>query len=305
MKPRNMARMAISLALLIAVCVIVSPVSATYTITGDIPGIPILNEAVKDYYTNVQTLSFATNTTGHAINLIHFKVPTGNYVNFSLHYGTGQTVSGSAENHLTSVIPPTTLAYINFNGETQQYSYWDTNPEFDYNLAGYAREDSTNTSGFIVYHAGYGGFDDNLAVFMPVSNIGTNLIYAVELSGSAPFDVDISHAEYASVSQGVSKTAWEAAGDWLNFGLQILTFVYDMVLSLFYWTKFFFVDNLVMTIALYLTLTMAFAARASRGNIAKFLRIWFKDQVGLMRFIFELWRMLIETIGSVRGWFRL
>jgi hypothetical protein len=303
MTARNMARMAICVALLVLVCVIVSPVAATYTITGDIPGVPILNEAVKDYYTNVRTLSFATNTTGHAINLIHFKVPTGNYVNFTLHYGTGYTVEGSAENHLISIIPPTTAAYIRFNGVTSEYSYWDTNPEYDYNLAGYAREDSTNQSGFIVYHAGYGGFDDNLAVFMPVSNIGTNLIYAVELSGSTEFDVDISHAEYASVSQGVSKTAWEAAGDWLNFGLQILTFVYDFVLSLFYWTKFFFVDNLVMTIALYLTLTMAFAARASRGNIAKFLRTWFKDQVGLVRFIFEMWRMLIETIGTIRKWF--
>ena len=295
--------------IILCLVLLICPASATYTITGDIPGIPILNEAVKDEYVQVMAINYSAIEVGHAINLIHFKVPSGSYVNFTLFYGTGSVVSGSAENHIVSITPylvtPTTQAHIDLNGINSDYTYWDTNPWWDYNLAGYARDDNTNTTGFIAYHAGYGTYDDTLAVFMPVNNIGSNLIYAVTLTGTEPFDCDISHAEYASVSQGVSKTAWEAAGDWLQFGLEILSFIYGMIQSMFYWLKFFFVDHLVMTIALYLTLTMAFAARAARGNIAKFLRAWFKDQVALVKFILEMWRFLMETIGTVRGWFRI
>jgi hypothetical protein len=224
-----------------------------------------------------------------------------------LYYGAAHSAKGNATNAWNLSLLPLqiTTSTIVFNGETKQYSYLDVNPSYDYYLSGYARSTVNNDTGIIVYNAGYGSYDNDLAVFMLVSNIAGNLIYKVELSSDTPFDVDISYGDYSGVAATVSKDIFQVAGDWISFALQIATFVYDTVVSLFYWLKFFFWDNLGMTIALYLTVTMAFAARAAKGNIAKFLRTWFKDQVGLFRFIIGLWQSIVDLISSFRGIFRI
>lgn len=80
---------------------------------------------------------------------------------------------------------------------------------------------------------------------------------------------------------------------------------YAMVSDLIYWLRFFFVDNLAMVVALFLAVPMAFAAKNSRGNPEKFLRQYFRSLKGFFEFILSLWRMLLESIGTIRGWFRL
>jgi hypothetical protein len=81
--------------------------------------------------------------------------------------------------------------------------------------------------------------------------------------------------------------------------------VIDFVTSLLYWLKFFFVENLLMIVALFLAVPMAFAAKNSRGNPEKFLRQYFKTLKGFFEFILSVWQRLIDTIGTVRGWFRI
>ncbi len=292
----------IIITLLLVVSLLGAPVSAAYTMTDVIPGFGVMGQQ-KEEYTNIKTVSYDASGAGDRITLVHFKVPQGTYVNFTLYYGVNSEVSGWAENHATGW--GYTTASIHFNGEEKSYNYFDTNPAYDYNLAGMAKEDITNTSGFIVYHAGLGSFDDNLAVYMPVQSLSTNLIYKVSLSSPEFFDVDITHADALSVAQNADKSMWDVAGDWVNLAISMATFLYDLVVSLLYWLKFFFVDNLLMTIALYLALTMAFAARASRGNIARFFRAWFHDLTALFRFILWLWNVLIDLISKFRGIFRL
>lgn len=80
---------------------------------------------------------------------------------------------------------------------------------------------------------------------------------------------------------------------------------YNFTVDLVYWLKYFFVDNLVMIVALFLAVPMAFAAKNSRGNPERFMRQYFKTLKGFFEFILFLWRMLLETIGTIRGWFRI
>jgi hypothetical protein len=80
---------------------------------------------------------------------------------------------------------------------------------------------------------------------------------------------------------------------------------YDFVTSLTYWLKYFFVDNLTLVLVLFLAVPMAFAAKNSRGNPERFFRQYFKTLKGFFEFILFLWRMLLESIGTIRGWFRL
>lgn len=93
---------------------------------------------------------------------------------------------------------------------------------------------------------------------------------------------------------------------------QIMDIIYStlaaaitFLIDLGYWLKFFFVDNLTMILALFLAVPMAFAAKNSRGNPEKFLRQYFKTLRGFFEFIFQVWRLLLESIGTVRGWFRI
>jgi len=300
MKPH----ISVLLAFLIVGVVIVSPVcAAQYTPTG----YQEFNvfDVQKEYFTGITNLTFDRSSEDKAITLIHFKVPMDRTVNFIIYYGAGNSASGSATTVWnTSLLPlHTTTSTIVFNGETKGYSYLDTNPEFDYYLTGYARS-SENETGIMVYNAGYGGFDNDLAIFMPVTNIAGNLIYRVDLSSDAPFDVDISFGNAADVAASVTKTMLDVAWDWMNYAINLSGFVFGLLAGLFQWLKFFFIDNLLMTISLYLAITMAYAACTSK-NIFLFFRKFFNDQRKLFEFILGLWKTLIEILSAFRGIFRI
>lgn len=91
----------------------------------------------------------------------------------------------------------------------------------------------------------------------------------------------------------------------INFYTKVFWDVLGFLTALFDWLKYFFVDNLLMIVALFLAVPMAFAAKNSRGNPEKFLRQYFKSLKGFFEFMLSIWKMLIETIGTVRGWFRI
>jgi hypothetical protein len=291
-------------AVLLVLGMIVSPVcAAEYTLTG----YQEFNvfDVQKEYFTNIQNLTFDRSADDQAITLIHFKVPQDQTVSYTLYYGAANTASGTASCAWNLSLLPLqiTTSTIVFNGETKEYSYLDTNPEFDYYMSGYARS-STNETGIIVYNAGYGSFDNDLAIFKPVPNIAGNLLYRVDLSSPYPFDVDISYGTSADVATSVSKSILDIAWDWMNYAISIASFVFGFVVALFYWLKFFFVDNLVMTVSLYLAISMAYTACTCK-NVFQFFGKFFQNQKALFDFILSLWRALIEIISSFRAIFRI
>jgi hypothetical protein len=290
---------AILLALLLVLGMIVSPVCAesAYTLTG----YQEFNvfDVQKDLFSNVYNLTFDKSQQDKAITLIHFKVPQEHTVSFTLYYGSGNTVSGSASNVWNVSILPlhSTTSTIVFNGETKQYSYVDTNPEYDYYLSGYAR-DNTNQTGLIVYNAGYGGFDNDLAIFKPVSNPAVNLIYKVVLSCDAPFDVDISYGSKKDVADSVSKTAFQTGNDWLNFGLLVGGSILGFVSAVFAWIKFIYMGNLLLVIALWFSVSMAYSATTSK-DIWGFYKKFFGLQRSFFTFMFLIWQTVVSIIAQM------
>jgi hypothetical protein len=255
------------------------------------------------------------------ISIVEFDVPINTHVNFVLTYGTGQTVGGWIDYRPAG---PVGLSFSNISlgGDTWGESFIDAQvagysltKHVQFQSYGVNKTASPVMPGFTLYAQGYGVFSSEV-VFYPVENIESNLITGVNIVSTQPIDITVTTNDAERLSEFVRLSVAEyrsnvigdvsnTARDWINFGISIISYVYEIAVSLFYWFKFFFVDNLVMTVALYLTVTMAFAARASRGNMAKFLRTWFKDQAGLFRFILELVHSLVNLIGTVRGWFRL
>ena len=297
------------LAVLVLLGMIVSPVcAASYTLTG----FQEFNvfDVQKDMFTNVQSLSFDKSNEDKAITLIHFKVLQDHTVNFVIYYGTNESESGSATNtgNFTYIFPTTvttTTSSITFNGETKSYSFFDTNPSWDYYLSGYARNNDDNTTGLIVYNAGYGSYDNELAIFKPVSNLPVNLIYRVDLSCDIPFDVDISYGTKSDVASSVSKSLLDIAWEWINYGIALSGQVSNFVFWLFGVIRFFFIDNLLLTLMLYFSVSMAYSAITAVGNPFKFYKNFFRFQRSMLQFIMELWNYLIQIIASFRGIFRI
>ena len=293
-----------ALCLLLAVAIVAMPVSATtYTFTG----YQEFNvfDVKKDYFTNVQSVSFDKSADDKAITLIHFKCPMDHTISFTIYYGTGSTVSGSASTAWnTSLLPlQTTTSTIVFDGVTKQYSYIDTVPDYDYYLAGYATS-SDNETGLIVYNAGYGSFDNDLAVFKAISNPASNLIYRVDMSSDTTFDADISYGTTADVASSVSKDFIGVAADWVAYALQLAGVVLGFLVMLFTIIKFFFIDNLLLTVALYLSVSMAYAAISSK-DIFGFYKKFIGFQRAMIAFMVELWNYFVAILSSFRGIFRI
>jgi hypothetical protein len=255
------------------------------------------------------------------ISIIEFDLPINTRIDFTLTYGTGSAVTGYMVYEPWTAVGLSTST-VSLGGDTRTEHFTDAQA-LGYALIKHVQFQSYAVNktasppqpGFALYAQGYGLFSDEI-VFYPVDDITSNLITGVSISSTQPIDLTINTNKADKLQDYVTKTVGEyqanvigdvsnTARDWINFGLSTIGYLMGMGVALFYWLKFFFVDNLMMTVALYMTLTMAFAARASGGNPAKFLRAWFKDQVGLFKFIIGLWQSLANLIGTVRGWFRL
>lgn len=297
------------LAVLLVAGMMVSPVAAgKYTLTN----MPLYEKTNTDYK-GVYNMTHDAAQDGQRIALIQFTIPTESQVDFTIWYGNGSSVSGYSENHkiIDAWLVSQTVSTINLDGVSKEYTFIDTQPFYDFNLAGYAVErdslDFTNTtapSGFLVYSLNYGGLDNDLAVFYEVNNPAVNTIYRIDASCSKPFDMFVTSGSPQDVAGGVSKSPLDMAWEWINMAISLGAFVYGFVTALFSWLKFFFIDNLVMTISLYLAITMAYSAATSK-NIFRFFGKFFNDQRKLFEFIFGLWKTLIEIISSFRGIFRI
>ena len=122
-------------------------------------------------------------------------------------------------------------------------------------------------------------------------------------------DKDVTYTNYESDYNVVNDGLKSTNEDWIN---KIMTLVfgffwsaYNFINDTIYWTKYFFVDNILIVIALFLAVPMAFAAKNSRGNPEKFFRQYFKTLRGFFDFMISMWKVIIDSIGTIRGWFRI
>lgn len=277
---------------------LVIPASASeYTTTA----IPEFIDTDNVFFQTVQNFSYDASLEGNRIARVYFDAPMDATVTFTLFYGNNTEVAGSIESHRLGILNERVSTTLTLGGITSVYNYVNINPFYEVDIAGYAKvTNDTSTTGFLLYSYGYGTLDNNNAAFFPVTSLSQNTIYRIDADCTQPFSSEIVIGTHEAVAGAVGTSVFDVIMDYINFGILISTVVLTTGFTLFAWFKFFFVDNIGMTIALYLTVTMVFAARAARGDMQKFLRQWFKDQVGFFQFIIGLINSLVTIISNVR-----
>ena len=74
--------------------------------------------------------------------------------------------------------------------------------------------------------------------------------------------------------------------------------VVSIFVSLIYWLKFLFVDNLVVTVLLYMTGSLAVAANSSR-SIFQVYKTWFRQQRALFEFVSQGFNTVFQIVTQV------
>ena len=297
------------LAVLLLFGMIVSPVCAgNYTPRGNLD---FWKTTTRESFSGSSSYQYAA-PTGEKISQIQFTVDTGQRVDFTVYYGGNKTVAGSAENSITSVglcgfLPcPMTTAIVTLNGVSKSYTYGDIQPFFDFDIAGYGVDNTNQQTGFLVYDGNYGASSglssqpNDLAVFFPVNNTGANLIDRVDLTGTQTFSLWIDHGKASDVAVVVNTGILETTNAWLSFIFGITGFLKDFLISLFVWLKFLFIDNLMLTIALYLGVSMAYSAVSSK-DIFTFYKKFFKFQQSMFKFMVDIWNTIFGLVSSIVG----
>jgi hypothetical protein len=241
---------------------------------------------------------------------VQFSVPRDSYVNFTLYYGTASSVTGSASSIPTGGLNILeTTSTVELNGTSKSYTFFDTDPFYDYDITGYATN-GTDFVGFAVYSRDYGQpvLGNDLIVGYIVPDITHNLIYKIKFSSPKPFSLTYTAAKKEDIVKrivvGTSTGILDEIKKITDLAWLIWESLYSIVTTMFYWIKFLFFDNLGMTVALYLSISMAYAASTSK-NIFKFFAKFLNDQRKLFEFVISLWKALIDIISSFRGIFRI
>ena len=296
---KNTSTKAICLAVLVLAGMIVSPVCALgYQITAEplggvlhlVPGRP----------TN---LSVDVSPQGDAIQRITIDIPTGTTLNFTLWYGNASTVDGWMAYTNDGFF--TQYSEVAIGGDVQGYSYWGIQEAGRVDIIGYARNYTTATeytSGIMVYDALR--ISTDYLAYYPVSGFSSIAIYKFEFTSTTPVVVNYYTNTRANVEKAARTTLLEAINEWVELAKLIAAFVMGTAVALFSWIKFFFWDNLLMTISLYISISMAYSANTSK-DIFKFIGKFFNDQRKLFEFMLSLWTTLVNLIATFRGIFRI
>jgi hypothetical protein len=287
---------------------IVSPISAYYQkmdITASDSNLGI----VQHPFTDVTTLSFSNGT--DVISVVNMKVPIGTTVNFTATYGNGATISGSTA--FSSVVP-----YVYSRREIRLstgYAYQDfVDPVQlgqDTEILSYASDMSDNgtaiSQGFMLHNpATFGG--ENILVYVPISgSFAANLLTSITITSTQPIDVLIltdTPSNTVKLAEATSKNFLDTGLEWVNFATGIAGALLGFVLMVFGLIKFFFIDNLLLIIALWFGVSMAYSAISTR-DIFGFYKKFFGFQRTLLDFIVGLWNTLVQIIAAFRGIFRI
>lgn len=249
---------------------------------------------------------------GRGIQRISLDVPIGTEVDFTLTYGNGATVTGSYEYSVDLVDPITGTGFvtsdIELGGETSTYTYFSNSHVGRVYITGYAKNETSPDvwqSGFVIYGSTAGlSTITNDYVFYPIT--GDPVIYKFQMTSNNPVTgIAIYTNPRDEVAAAASKSFLDLINEFVELATQMAETIAVVITSGFRWLNFFFIENLGMTVSLYIAGSLAIAARTSRGNPIKVLRQFFKDQKAFFEFIIDMWGKIVQLLADIRGIFRL
>jgi hypothetical protein len=236
-----------------------------------------------------------TAPTGQVIWAVDMDVPIGTTGTFTATLQDGTTIDGIFSHTPASLtfIPISTS--VDLEGDTSTTTFYTP---LNLKMSLWHGDTTNDTRQIKLGYGQYSGLWNDVVVadasrsaitsFTITADNTVTTVYEYRVAEDAAKDL----AGYKN--QSIIDFAWSVFWDALSF-----------LTDLFYWIKFFFIDNLALILALFLAVPMAFAAKNSRGNPERFMRQYFKTLRGFFEFIFQVWRLLTETIGTIIGWFKL
>jgi hypothetical protein len=293
---------ALLLAFVLVLGMIVSPVSALgYEIVEGplMPGLDFLSSVEQVY-----NLSVDLAPDGYALRVLRVDIPTDTTVNFTLWYGGGESVSGWMEYRQA------TDCWGLLSGEFCQYSGVSIGSDVDgssnrglqeigrIDITTYARNwtsDQDYTVGFLVWDTTYRIPEGHQAYF-EIPNGTDNIVYKFNVVSTKPVSIGWEYNTRDKINVWVKTTPGDIANDWITIAKRYADAAIGFILSVGWILKFFFVDNLLLIIALWISVSMAYSAISS-PNIFKFYQKFFGLQRALVDFVISLWRVLWEIIN--------
>jgi len=281
------------LAVLLVLGMIVSPVCARYEISPQ----PLSGDMIKTPG-KITDLTVDVSQQGKAFHKISVDVGTGTTVNFTLWYGNGTTVSGWMKYTNDGFFQQHSETAI--GGDVSVFDYVGVQEIGRIDVVGYARNytDTANyTSGFIVYDTVFGLTQFNaMAYYLVSGGISDNVIYKFQITSDLPVSVTYYSDTRSSVGKWANQTPGGVVSDWITLALKYSGSVLAFIAGVFWILKFFFIDNLLLIIALWISVSMAYSAITS-PNIWGFYKKFFKTQKALVDFIISLWMTLWSIIN--------
>ena len=301
MKPTSTK--ALLLALLLVLGMFVSPVSAGY----DIVTVSEIVHAggTSNVVEQTSDLTVDLLSEGKAIQQLEVDLGSGTTVNFTLWYGNGETVSGW-------------MVYRNsidcwgwFPGDFCQYSGVSIGTDSEgsstrgfqevgkIDIVAYARNwtsDKEYTQGFLIFDT-VAGLPEGHSAYYQVANATNSIVYKFHVAATSPVKVTYLYNTRAKIVAGTgSGNPLNIISEWIELASKFAKSAIDFIWGVFWIIKFFFIDNLLLIIVLWISVSMAYAAISS-ANIFIFYKKFFGLQRALVDFIISLWRILWEIVN--------
>jgi hypothetical protein len=298
-----MKSLSLFLAVLAVLLLISVPVSARYDITGT-----TINAAQIIQPGYITAFSYTCDP-DEKISIIGYDIPINTVVNFTLTYGTGATVDGWII-YRPYGIAGQAYSEVSIGGNTHSETFID--PQIaGYSIikhvefVSYARNktsDNTYETGFAVFQEGYPIYISNEIAFYPVDNLAQNLIYGISVSATQGTRVIIRTNKADELAEYVSATIIESTLDTIakkaNEFIAFLSAVTGIILTILWWLKFIFIDNIVITFLFYFLGTMAWDVNTAKNEFSFFAK-FFRHQKMFLEFLISIvdraWRWITRT----------
>lgn len=233
-------------------------------------------------FASAQTYS-GTAPQGQAIWALDISAPWGTSGGCILKLENGDTVTGTWD--YGGLFPP--KYEVTLDGDSSSYTYLAPLPVhmqiWNGDNVTYARELKLG------YRQYKGGWNDVITTSIAGSPV---MSYTVTTVG----EVDVS-PEFISYSTAVQNLNY-SPDDLIAKMREYLPMIWGVFESLIYWLNLLFVENLTLTVSLYMAGTMAYAVNTSK-NIFIFYKTWFRQQRALFEFMANSFLTVIQIVTSV------
>lgn len=279
----------------VLILLLVVPASADIKITAE----PLNAEEVN--YDTTTSLTWDGTSGGLGIQRIGIDAPTGTTVNFTVYYGNGDSVAGWVKYTNDGFYQQASQIYL--GGEVSNFHFVGLQEIGRFYVAGYAVQNNTEP-GIVLYGSTAGlSTIQNDYVFYQTSTASDGVMYKIVLTSNKPIDVSILTNPRGEVAAVNTKGLLEVLNDWVNLALSTSATYLSFLTTFYEVLKFFFWDNLVLTIALYIGLTGAMAFGTSKDIFAA-LKKFFNYQKKFYEFIIGLFNSLIDILNKIANIFK-